>query len=458
MENSVGEENLKIEEKNKDYIPNSNLNNLNHSNNNQSEQFNSNNQLKLGQFMLTPLEVLILNKKMPSGYKFESEENILKTLELSKNQSKRIKNSERYGIRQRHLKIEKNQIKEDNNNNLNKDNLINHNKKIKKIVPKENSLNNNINNNTELYKIMMKCYKGFNKIKSNPNSNLFYLSKIPDSPSLSLIEKKIKNYEYKTVNDFCDDLRKLWNFQFKNYAKAPTMYQNICKMSLLSEQICKELSNDNNIKENKNEDIINIKKRTDKLKKDINEFKVNNQNNNNNQNDSNKKIIKQKEIYHLGELIRTLNKPQLKGIVAILSDNNENINTKTFEFDLEQLSYEKYKKLDEYVHRCKNQNKNHNNNHKNLNSNVKQNQNNIKNENKNIKNNNELMPKDKINSNNKYNINNINNNNTMIKNNNIKEEKNSNNETARKKEEKKINSEIKSFSSDSISSDSSLSN
>ena len=455
MENSVEDENIKIEEKNKGYTPPSNINNLIHSKNNKNKQKSPNNELKLGQFMLTPLESIILNKKMPHGYKFETEENILKQLELSKNHSKRIKTSERYGNRQRHIKPDKIQINEDDrNNNINKDNLLNNNKKLKKNVPKENTSNININNNTESYKIMMKCFKGFNKIKSNPNSNFFYLSKTPDSPSLSLIEKKIKNYEYKTVNDFCDDLRKLWNFQFKNYAKVPNTYQNICKMSLLSEQICKELINDNNIKENKSEDIINIKKRTDKLKKDINEFKVNNQNNNNH-NDSLNKVIKHKsieEINHLGRLIRTLNKPQLKGIIPILSDNNENNNSKTFEFDLEQLSYEKYQKLDEYVRKCKNQNKtniNINNNQKNENSNIKLNIN----KNDNSKNTYESDSKYNINNNNKTNTNNS----TISKTSNIKE-KSTKHETTKKKEEKKTISEIKSFSSDSFSSDSSLSN
>ena len=452
MENLVEEEIIKKIEKNKNHILQSDLNNFNHSKNNQNEQNNLNNELKIGQFMLTPLEVIILNKKMPHRYKFESEENLLKQLELSKHQSKRIKTSERHGNRQRHLKPEKIQINEDKNTNINKDNLINNNKKLKKKMPKENTYNTNINNNTESYTIMMKCYKGFTKIKSIPNSNFFYFPKSPDSPSLSLIEKKIKNYEYKTVNDFCDDLRKLWNFQFKNYAKVPNTYQNICKMSLLSEQICKELINDNNVKENKSEDIINIKKRTDKLKKDINEFKVNNQNNNNNQNDSHNKIIKHKsieEINHLGRLIRTLNKPQLKGIIAILSDNNEKNNSKTFEFDLEQLSYEKYQNLDEYVRKCKNQNKTFiKNNPKNENSNIKLN----KNKSDNSKSTDETDLKYNLNNHNKSNTNNS----TISKTSNIKEK--NTNETNKKKEEKKNNSQIKNFSSDSFSSDSSLSN
>ena len=36
--------------------------------------------LKLGQYMLTPLQSILLNKKMPFGFKLETEENILKSL------------------------------------------------------------------------------------------------------------------------------------------------------------------------------------------------------------------------------------------------------------------------------------------------------------------------------------------------------------------------------------------
>ena len=52
--------------------------------------------LKLGQYMLTPLQSILLNKKMPFGFKLETEENILKSLETTKNQAKKSKNSTRH--------------------------------------------------------------------------------------------------------------------------------------------------------------------------------------------------------------------------------------------------------------------------------------------------------------------------------------------------------------------------
>ena len=350
MENEEKNQNSKMDLDIPNHKSPSSSNNLMNSKNNQSGENNSNTQLKKGQFMLTPLEGLLLNKKMPYGFKFETEDNISKTLELSKIKHKRLKHGGVFGDAQKRAKTIKNSTNDSKNNNFNKEHLSNNNKITKKVAEKELIIN--INNKSEQYKVMNKCFSGFNKIKSNPNSSFFYSSKFPDSPSLSNIEKKIKNLEYITVNDFCDDLRKLWNFQFKNYAKEPNIYQNICKMSLLSDQVCKELLNEN-LNNNKNEEISTIRKKTEKIKKEMNEAK-----DNKNQSESVNKKRNLEEINHLGQLIRTLNKEQLKGIIPILSDKNENNNSKMFEFDLEQLPFDKFKKLEDYVLNCINKNKN----------------------------------------------------------------------------------------------------
>jgi hypothetical protein len=355
MEISEKSENIKIELNNHTNDFSLNSNNL-IINKKDRLQENNYNKLKIGQFMLTPLEGIILNKKMPRGYKFELEENILKSNEIGKNQPKKVKPIDKHGEHHRHLKLVKNTIKDDKNENLIKEYSPNNkNKIIKKIVPKENSSNINININSESYKIMMKCLSCFNKIKSSPYSNFFYFSKFPDLPSLSTIEKKIKNFEYKNVNEFCEDLRKMWNYYFKYYAKEPNVYQNICNMSSLSDQVCKEISNENNVNmiEIKNEEFSNIKKRTDKIKKDLNEIKVNTANETLNKNIKMKNF---EDINNLGHLIRTLSKQQLRGIISLLSDPNEE--EKVIEFDLGQLPFDKYKQLEDYVKNCIYKNKN----------------------------------------------------------------------------------------------------
>lgn len=70
----------------------------NHQNNDIKNNLNSNNveqkeELKLGQYILTPLQSILINKLMPLGYKLETEENILKSLEIPKNQGKKYKQS-----------------------------------------------------------------------------------------------------------------------------------------------------------------------------------------------------------------------------------------------------------------------------------------------------------------------------------------------------------------------------
>ena len=454
MEIDEKSEKLKIDENNQSPEYTSNSNNIINPKIDQIKYNNLNKQLKLGEFMLTPLEGIILNKKMPFGFKLETEENILKSNEQIKNLNKKFIPSDKHKEHNRHPKLVKNTINEDKKIDLIKEHSNNNNKKIKKIVPKENSSSMNISNSSESYKIRMKCLSGFNKIKSNPISKIFYFSKFPDSPSLSLIEKKIKNFEYKSINDFCEGLRKLWNYQFKNYARDPNVYQNICKMSLLSDQICKELSNENVIEnKNKNEEYSNIKKRTDKIKKDLNELKVNNMNEVQNKNFKQKEIDDKGKINYLGQLIRKLNLPQLKGIVSILSDKNQATNNKVFEFDLDKLPFEKFKKLEEYVLNCINNNKNLNNNNvKNINNGINKNIN--KSANKTNKNINELKEKEK-----KINkkINNSNNS-TINKNSNLKK-KNIDNQNENNKMEKKSIIDKKSLSdSNSYSSDSSLSN
>ena len=464
MENEEKDQFLKKDVFSQNRKPSSNSNIFISPTNNQKDESNVINKLKLGQFMFTPLEGILINKKMPHGYKFETEENILKLLEASKNLSKRVKRSDRHNDHQRHPKISKNIINEEKNIYINKEysNINNNNniKKPNKVIPKENSSNININisinNNLETNKIMIKCYSGLNKIKSNPISNFFYHSKFPNSPSLSMIENKIKNYEYKTINEFCDDLRKLWSFLFKNYAKEPNIYQNICKLSLLSDQICKELFNEKII-ENKKEEISNVK-RSDKIKKDLDEKKGNNQPEILNKNIRQKNL---EEINRLSQIIRSLNKEQLKGIIYILADKHENNNSKIFEFDLEQLPFDKYKKLEEYVYNCKN---NKNTNINNIHKNEKINKDMNKKDNKNNKKYNELGINDNINVNNKINKNNSVNNNIINKNiinkekNNYNINNNSNIQSGQKKE-KKIISEKKYFSdSDSMSNESSISN
>ena len=45
------------------------------------------------------------------------------------------------------------------------------------------------------------CEKGLARLKKNPLSDFFYFSHLQNSPSLSQIEKNIRNYKYKSIYD-----------------------------------------------------------------------------------------------------------------------------------------------------------------------------------------------------------------------------------------------------------------
>ena len=120
-------------------------------------------------------------------------------------------------------------------------------------------------------------------------------------------------------------------------------------MSSYTENVFKELLNEKNTFNEKKEEISSIKKRAQKLKKDLDEF------NGNTQKEIYNKNIKPKnssEISKLSDRIRTLSKQQLRGIIQILWDKSEMTDKKTFEFDLDKLSSDKFQKLENYVNKC----------------------------------------------------------------------------------------------------------
>ena len=389
--------------------------------------------LKIGQYMLTPLQSIIINKKMPFGFKLETEENILKSLETTKSQAKKSKNSTRHkekgGRDHRNGGIMQNKKRNQNMNNI--DNIPSH------IT-------------LEVYKIYKKCRKGLDKIKESKYANNYYQSNNPDVPCLANIEKKVNNYEYKSIYDFEMDVRRIWNYYFK-------LEQNneiTSKMSDDWEKICAELDNPNT-----EMSMASVRKRTEQIQKELEEMKDNNLTKESvpapvkkvNQNYEQNKPMTVEEKNQLGNNIRSLNKEQLKGIIKILSENNPIPQSKYFEFDIDKLSTKKLRELEKYVKDCLASN---NKNNKNIPSISTQ-----------IQSSNNITQNQKENQNNKSNNRGINNQNQpTLKSNNKDVNKNQENKVdqsakkikqSNKKPDKKNES---SSESDSISSGSSLSN
>ena len=355
-------QNVLIQEKKENISPENKLTPLNHQNNdiqknNQSNSQETKEDLKLGHYMLTPLQSILINKKMPFGFKLETEENFIKSFETSKNQTKKIKNNARN--------------KENTGKSNNRNNGMLSQKKRNQYLGNIDNIPNNLS--PEIIGVLKKCKKGLEKIKESKYCNNYYQSNNPEIPCLANIEKKVNNYEYKNLYDFEMDVRKIWYHYFEI-----NKYDEITKkMSEDWEKICTDLDTQNN-----EMTMNNIKKRTDKLQKELDDFKdlskdslpapvkkVNQQNNDHN------KPMTVEEKNQLGNNIRTLNKEQLKGIIKILNENNSVPKSKYFEFDIDKLPTKKLRELEKYVKEClivNNKNLLNNTNNKNVNMNQNQ--------------------------------------------------------------------------------------
>ena len=418
---------------------NSNQISKNISNINQKSQIQS--QLKLGEYFLTPLESFIINKQMPHGFKLESEENILKIAVLEQKDCKKTKKNKNLqklpGIpypRLNHKNVKKNenqQIKRRINKGLNIDN-----------IPNDIS--------REKYKIAKKCKIGMERIKDYPLANNFYEFNNVELPSLSKVEKKLNNYEYDSFYDFEMDIRRIWNYFFYEGEKGnKDIYEKTSKICEKWENICSELENYN---VDMHESISNsILRRAERTKKEMLEYNDNNILNEkdkiNNDKDIEKENIINGGIYNnnncnkecemtkeeknmLGNLIRNnLNMSQLRGIAKFLMGKDD---VKVLEFDIDKLSNEQLRKLEKYVNECVEEN------NSNANSNKKANNDKNKNKDNNI--NNSQINKGKENEI-IYNNKNINNEENNDKTNNEKKENGIVNDND-KKESKKENGQV----------------
>ena len=181
-----------------------------------------NDDLKIGQYYLTPLQSILLNKKFPMGFKLETEENILKSIEITKQQEKKQKQAQKLNqqIGRRSSNKFGQQTKRNNKNINNFENIPNN------ISP-------------EKYQIYKQCKSGFEKIKDSKYFNNYYTSDDPDIPCLSAIEKKINNFEYTSLYLFEMDVRNIWGYYFKINPNDDVSK----KMSEDWEKICTELEN-----------------------------------------------------------------------------------------------------------------------------------------------------------------------------------------------------------------------
>ena len=328
-------------------------------------------------FKINAFYQILINKIMPPGYKLETEEILLKKDE--KRQKTYL-----------HRKHKKNSsildIKNDNeNNNINNLNIENKNSEdnfdtknstnLKQKKPRKKSfhlLNEGISKpkiiedlgyidkdvikgkSNPLFRAVNKiCEKGIMKMKKIPYYSFFYNSSKPDEPSLTKIEKNIRDFKYQSTYEFIMDLRKLWNHFLKIYNDQIEIKERVSEMCRISEQLYCELESINIEKvelEEMNKKVDNLERKLRELKGNSLQFNVGNFNLK--KTNSNERSMSLNEKTIIKNNIKLLTIEQKKGIANILRDTIDTVNKKVLEFDIDKLNNKKLKQLDEYVKNC----------------------------------------------------------------------------------------------------------
>lgn len=200
------------------------------------------------------------------------------------------------------------------------------------------------------------CHKIFEQFQKYEDFNKFSL--------FNNLEKQICLGQFQHHTQLAEEIRNIFGLYFKHNINDPQAYSRTTTYSNYFEDLYKEYENKKFNKETKN--VLELKKKMNKLRKEIRE--KNNPNINNKLkinledfnlfSERNKKISKKYKLL-LANNIRNLNSDQVKGIINIIHDSLNYDNEKTMEIDINKLPIEKLKELDKYVKRCvKNKNRN----------------------------------------------------------------------------------------------------
>lgn len=333
--------------------------------------------LKPGEFMLSALQVLLLNKRLPNGFKLEAEEVYLKTAAdattvakpnmTGKKRKNNVRNCEfliliQYSYEDKPKK--KSQKKKLTDITASDISLSGQNAKRSAREKKPNYKDDlgfveqkSKCKDPKLIEISKKCEKIMTKLKKHQFADAFAHSTTPDIPCLSEIEKKYKNYQYTSFFIFQTEIRKMFKHFFSLGGKFPEIYQKAVELSQYFEEIVEvDEPADTQGYETLSKKVQKIESQLfEKMKQTTNP--INNlymqKQPSRQQVPLNEKPLTIQEKNVLGSNIRNLNKAQMKGIINILADQDSlDQNQKFFEFDIEKLSTKKLRELEKYVKKC----------------------------------------------------------------------------------------------------------
>lgn len=327
-------------------------------------------EIKEGEFMITCLHALLINKTLPVGYKLELEMVYEKTAEQSNVVIGKKRGFVKTGNEKKPKKKGK-KLTEISNSDSDEDEYTddknNSNMRLSQREKKPNHKEDlgfveskNKCKDPKLNEISKKCEKIFMKLKKHPLYDFFSKSDSQDAPNLNEVEKKIRLCLFNTIHMFALEVRKVFKYYFSR--ENSESYKKVFDFSQFFEEIF-----------NENEDITSIDEINKKLMKLENKIQKNEsmisqaQGIYGNSSKSNMSMnisrqpalplsekpmtITEKNI--LGNKIKMLNQDQMKGILHILSDQcSIDNNSKFFEFDIDTLSTKKLRDLEKYVKKC----------------------------------------------------------------------------------------------------------
>jgi hypothetical protein len=210
-----------------------------------------------------------------------------------------------------------------------------------------------------------KCFQLLTKLKKHNCSGPFlrpvdvdglglmdYYDIVTEPMDLSTVETKLQNGEYTSVNQFAEDIRKIWNNAFRYNAKGTAIYQMTSEMASLFEKLFKEIEH-----LSFNDTIRDLEKKVERLSKQISEYGYKGGARpgslpplNRGKSTALDKEMSMQEKKILGQNIRSLPAEYLRGVWEIVCDMMPHQQDKEeIEFDLDKLPTRVLRELEKYV-------------------------------------------------------------------------------------------------------------
>ena len=225
-------------------------------------------------------------------------------------------------------------------------------------------LEKDIDLSSKVKKIKCKiCLQIFQAFRKNENFKNF--------KKFAKIEKSLFSNSYEKLSKMVAEIREIFNEYFSALAVDALNYPKIFSLFSHFENIYKDYESRKFINETKN--ILEIKKKMNKLQKIVKHNRYGNANNNITNRDSSRvwrfdekgsfyayesnreKRISNKFKLELLNNIKALNTEKIRGMLKLLQDSDNRFdaqNANSVELDINKLSANKIKELDKYVRRC----------------------------------------------------------------------------------------------------------